>query len=176
MLSDDELAALRDIERRLRWHSPELVHLFDSQEPQPEPKHRQRARTRALIAGAALTGLTLLGPRLLNEAEVRTQRRRPLPRTAPVDSAIAERADPVSGAAAPGAPVGGMDIFITRSTIVATPSRHGPCAQEGPGRLLDRQPEHVESLSREALTCQRITARARQRVPTTKARAELERK
>ena len=76
MLSDDELAALRDIERRLRWHSPELVHLFDSQEPQPEPKHRQRARTRA----------------------------------------------------------------------------------------------------REALTCQRITARARQRVPTTKARAELERK
>ena len=30
MLSDDELAALRDIERRLRWNSPELIRLFDS--------------------------------------------------------------------------------------------------------------------------------------------------
>ena len=44
---------------------------------------------------------------MLNEAEVRTQRRRPLPRTAPADSAIAERADPVSGAAAPAGPVRG---------------------------------------------------------------------
>jgi hypothetical protein len=176
MLSDDELHALRDIERRLRWNSPELARLFDSIEPQQATNHRKRARTRALLAAAALTGLTLLGPRLLNEAEVRTQRRRPLPRTAPAGSAITERANPVSGAAAPAGPVGGMGIFITPSTIVATPSRHGPCAQEGPARLLDRQPKHVESLNREALTCQRITARARQRVPTTKARAELERK
>ncbi|MFL6084677.1 MAG: DUF3040 domain-containing protein [Mycobacterium sp.] len=176
MLSDDEFAALRDIERRLRWHSPELVRLFDSVEPQQATKHRPRARTRALIAGAAVTGLALLGPRLLTEAEVQTQRRRPLPRTAPADSAFAERADPVSGAAAPASPVGGMDIFITPSTIVAMPSRHGPCAQEGPARLLDRQPLHVESLSREALTFQQITARTRQRVPTTEARAELERK
>jgi hypothetical protein len=139
MLSDDELHALRDIERRLRWNSPDLIRLFDSAEPQQgatdRPRsqghhatnHRKRARTRALIAGAALTGLTLLGPRVLNEAEVRTQRRRPLPRTAPADSAIAERADPVSGAA-PAGPVGVMDISLTPPTIVATPSRHGPCA------------------------------------------------
>jgi hypothetical protein len=33
VLSDDELHALRDIERRLRWESPELVRLFNSQEP-----------------------------------------------------------------------------------------------------------------------------------------------
>ena len=35
MLSDHELAALREIERRLRWESPELFRLFDSVEPQP---------------------------------------------------------------------------------------------------------------------------------------------
>src|SRR4051812_11302047 len=78
MLSDDEIQALREIERRLRWHSPELVRLFDSVEPQPEAKHRQRARARGLLAAAAVTGVALLGPRMLNEAEVRTQRRQPL--------------------------------------------------------------------------------------------------
>jgi hypothetical protein len=186
MLSDDELAALREIERRLRWHSPELVRLFDSVEPQQARKHRQRARARALLAAAAVTGLALLGPRMLDEAEVRTQRRRPLPRTAHADSVIAERADPVSGPAAPAGPVpvevavavavAVVDILLAPSTTDETPSRHGPYAEEGAGRSLDRQPVHVESLSREALTFQQITARARQRVPTTKARAELERK
>jgi hypothetical protein len=176
MLSDQELHALRDIERRLRWNSPELIRLFDSIEPRQATNHRQRARTRALIAGAALTGLTLLGPRLLNEAEVRTQQRQPLPRTAPADSANAERADPVPGTAAPAAPTAVVEVFLAPSTVVATPSRHGPCAEEGHGRLLDREPEHAEWLSREALMFQQITARAPQRVPTTKARAELERK
>ena len=176
MLSDDELAALRDIERRLRWESPELVRLFNSVEPQPAKNHRKRARTRVLLAAAAVTGLALLGPRMLNEAEVRTQRRAPLPRTAPSDSAIAGRADPFRVPAAPTGPVGVVDIFLAPSTIVATPSRHGPCAEQGPGRLLDPEPEHAEWLSREALTFQQITARARQRVPTTEARAELERK
>jgi hypothetical protein len=180
MLSDDEIQALREIERRLRWHSPELVRLFDSQEPPPEAKHRQRASARALLAAAAVTGMVLLGPRMLNEAEVRTQRRQPLPRTAPADSAITERADPVSGAAAPAGPVpvnvAVADILLARSTTHATPSRHRPYAEAGPGRPLDRQPVHLASLSREALTFQQITARARQRVPTTKARAELERK
>ena len=46
MLSDDELHALREIERRLRWESPELVQLFNSQEPQPATNHRQRARAK----------------------------------------------------------------------------------------------------------------------------------
>ena len=95
MLSDDELHALREIERRLRWHSPELVHLFDSQEPQPEPKHRQRARTRALLAAAAIKGLMLLGPCMPTEAEIRTQQRTPLPRTAAFDTTIARRTAPV---------------------------------------------------------------------------------
>jgi hypothetical protein len=82
VLSDDELQALREIERRLRWESPELVQLFNSQEPRPAKNHRQRARTRVLLAAAAITGLVQLGPRMLTEAEVRTQQRVPLPRTA----------------------------------------------------------------------------------------------
>ena len=176
MLSEDEIQALREIERRLRWHSPELVRLFDSVEPQPEAKHRQQARARALLAAAAVTGVALLGPRMLNEAEVRTQRRRPLPRTAPADSVIAGRADPVSGTAVSTGPVEVVDILLAPSTTHATPSRHRPHAEVGDGRPLDRQPVHLESLSREALTGQQITARARQRVPTTKARAELETK
>ena len=61
MLSDDELQALREIERRLRWESPELVQLFNSQEPQPATNHRQRARTRVLLAAAAITGLVAAG-------------------------------------------------------------------------------------------------------------------
>lgn len=89
MLSDDELQALRDIERRLRWHSPQLVQLFNSVEPQPATDHRQRARTRVLLAAAALTGMALLGPRMLNETEIRTQRRAPLPHTAAADTATA---------------------------------------------------------------------------------------
>jgi Protein of unknown function (DUF3040) len=180
MLSDDEIQALREIERRLRWHSPELVRLFDGVEPQQATKHRQRARARALLAAAAVTGIALLGPRMLNEAEIRTQRRRPLPRTAPADSVIAGRADPVSGPAAPAGPVpvkaAVVDLLLAPSTTHATPSRHVPYAEAGGGRPLDRQPVHIESPSREALTGQQITARARQRVPTTKARAELERK
>ena len=110
MLSDDELQALRDIERRLRWHSPELVQLFNSVEPQSETTHHQRARTKVLLAAAALTGLTLLGPRMLNETEIRTQRRAPLPHTAEADNATARRTDPVSGPAAPAGPVAVVDI------------------------------------------------------------------
>ena len=121
MLSDDELQALREIERRLRWESPELARLFDSDELQPATNHRQRAKTRVLLAAAAVTGLTLIGPRMLTEAEVRTQQRAPLPRTAPFDTTTARRTDPVSGPAALTAPVEGVEIVVAPSTIVATP-------------------------------------------------------
>lgn len=90
MLSDDEYQALREIERRLRWESPELVRLFTSQEPPPQTNHRHRARTRVLLAAAVLTGMTLIGPRMLTEAEVRTGQRGPLPLTAPIEAAQAE--------------------------------------------------------------------------------------
>ncbi|WP_165606455.1 DUF3040 domain-containing protein [Mycolicibacterium celeriflavum] len=78
-MSDDELHALRAIERRLRWENPDLVRLFSSEEPPLAANLRQPARGRALLAAAAITGLLLLGPRNLTEAEVRTRRRAPLP-------------------------------------------------------------------------------------------------
>lgn len=121
MLSEDELQALRDIERRLRWESPELVRLFSNAETPPTTDRSQRARTRVLLAAAALTGLALLGPRPLNEAEVRTRRRRPPPRTVPVDTVIAERADPVSGPVASAVPIAVVDIFLGAPTVVVTP-------------------------------------------------------
>lgn len=121
MLSDHELQALREIERRLRWQSPELVRLFNSDELHSVKNHRQRAKARVLLAAAALTGLTLIGPRMLNEAEVRTQQRAPLPRTAPSDTAIARRTEPISRSAALSAPVEGVEIVVGPSTIFATP-------------------------------------------------------
>ena len=152
MLSDDELQALRDIERRLRWHSPELVQLFNSVEPQSETTHRQRARTKVLLAAAALTGIALLGPRMLNETEIRTQRRAPLPHTAPADNATARGTDPASGPAAPAGQATGVDICLAPSTMFATPPAERP----------DDLPT--------------FRARAHQRIPTTQARAELETK
>lgn len=119
MLSEHELQALRDIERRLRWESPELVRLFGNAEPPPTTNHSRRARTRVLLAAAALTGLALRGPRPLNEAEVRTRRRRPLPHAVSAATAIAERAEPVSGPAAPAAPIAVVDILLCAPTVVA---------------------------------------------------------
>jgi hypothetical protein len=54
--SDDELQALHDIERRLRWESPELARLFNSDELQSVKSQRQRAKARVLLAAAAVTG------------------------------------------------------------------------------------------------------------------------
>ena len=80
MLSDDQDQALREIARRLRWESPELVRLFNGEEPQAPENARQRARVKAMLGAAAITGCVLLGPRLLTEAEVRSRQRAPLPR------------------------------------------------------------------------------------------------
>src|SRR6185312_15420028 len=65
VLSDHELHALREIERRLRWKSPELVRLFDGVEPLPDKSRGKRARAKMLVASAAFAGLALLGPRML---------------------------------------------------------------------------------------------------------------
>lgn len=172
MLSDNEFAALRDIERRFYRGSPELFRLFDSVEPQSVTNQRKPARTRMLIAAVALSWLALRGPRMLSATEVRTLRRQPLPRTARADNAVAERIDLVSGHSGPVEDVG---VFVAQSTTVTAPSYYGPYTEEGPGRL-DREPEHVEALSREVLTFPQIAVRARQRVPAARARAELERK
>jgi hypothetical protein len=176
VLSDDELQALHDIERRMRWERAELARLFNSDELQSVKSHRQRAKARVLLAAAAVTGLALLGPRMLNEAEVRKQRRRPLPRTEPTT------------APSPGGPIlfrvrprrrarsGSGTYSSPPSTVAPTPPAMAHVRKEGLGCLPDREPERIESLSRDALTFQLITARARQQVPTTTGRAELERK
>ena len=46
MLSDHELQALREIERRLRWTSPELIRLFDGVEPLPDDEPPSSGRGR----------------------------------------------------------------------------------------------------------------------------------
>ena len=53
---------------------------------------------------------------MLNEAEIRTQQRAPLPRTASFDTTIARRTDPVSGPAALTAPIEVVDILVAPST------------------------------------------------------------
>ena len=91
MLSDHELDALRDIERRLRWDSPELARLFSTVEPPPPRSRRKRARAKLLVAAAVFTGMALRGPRMLTEAEVKTQKSPPLPRTSPPITTVARR-------------------------------------------------------------------------------------
>jgi hypothetical protein len=147
VLTDHELDALREIERRLRWESPELIRLFNSVEPQPAKPHRKQARTRVLVAATAFAGLTLLGPRMLNDAEVRAQQRPPLPRTAPPDTTITGRTRPASAVTAP---VAVIDVVIGDSSTVATPACRSPRAEPGDSRSLDRRPEHHQSLSRKA--------------------------
>ena len=91
MLSEHEREALLDIERRLRWRSPELVRLFNSTWPQPETNHPGRARTKVLVAAAAVMGLILRGPRMLNEVEAGEQQRPPMTRISPSATIIADR-------------------------------------------------------------------------------------
>lgn len=78
MLSECEREVLREIERGLRWRSPELVRLFNSTWPPLQTKHHRGAGIRVLVAGAALVGLMLRGPRMLNEAEAGAQQGPPL--------------------------------------------------------------------------------------------------
>jgi Protein of unknown function (DUF3040) len=147
VLSDLELDALREIERRLRWESPELIRLFNSVAPQPPKPHRKRARTRVLVAASAFAALTLLGPRMLNDAEVSAQQRRPLPQTAPPDTTITGRTGPASAVTAP---VAVIDVVIGDSSTVATTAWRSPRAEHEDSRSLDRGPEHHQSLSRKA--------------------------
>ena len=53
MLGDHELEALRDIERRLRWDSPELARLFSTVEP-CQRRVAASVRARMLVAAAGL--------------------------------------------------------------------------------------------------------------------------
>ncbi|MDG5482011.1 hypothetical protein [Mycolicibacterium gadium] len=66
---------MREIERRLRLESPELVRLFDDEDsPAPQNFYR-RTKVRTLLAAAAITGRLLLGPRTLTDTEIRRLQR-----------------------------------------------------------------------------------------------------
>lgn len=91
MLSERECEVLREIERGLCWRSPELVRLFNSTWPPLQTNQHQRAKTRVLVAGAALVGLMLRGPRMLNEAEAGAQQRPPLAAISPLATIAARR-------------------------------------------------------------------------------------
>jgi hypothetical protein len=73
--TDDVQRALREIERRLRWESPELVRLFDNEGPSAPQNFYRRNKVRSLLAAAAITGCLLLGPRTLTDAEIRRLQR-----------------------------------------------------------------------------------------------------
>jgi hypothetical protein len=117
MLSERERETLCDIERRLRWHSPELVRLFNSTWPQPQTNHPQRARTRVLVAAAALVGLMLRGPRMLNEAEASAPQHPPLARISPPATLDAHRTESAPDAAAR---VAVVDPSVDAITTLAT--------------------------------------------------------
>ena len=129
--------------------SPEPVRLFNTHETQPAKNHRktEAAQNAHGCAPRSRGCATSLGPRILNEAEVRTQKRAPLPRTAPPDTAtaVARRSDPVPGLALT-RPVAVVYMSLAPSAIAATP--HG-IAEEEPAASMERA---RESLSREALT------------------------
>ena len=71
MHSDDAHNALLEIERWLRWESPELARLFDNEDPPAWESACRWNRVRTLLAAAAITGCLLLGPRMLTDAEIR---------------------------------------------------------------------------------------------------------
>ncbi|MGH3969520.1 MAG: DUF3040 domain-containing protein [Mycobacterium sp.] len=95
MLSDHDLKALREIERRLRAESPELIRLFHSVEPRSATSRHKQARARVLVFAVAFTGLALVGPRVLNDAEIRAQKSPPLPRRSPPYATTTRRTGPV---------------------------------------------------------------------------------
>jgi hypothetical protein len=125
MLSDHELDALRDIERRLRWDSPELARLFSTVEPPPPRSRRKRARAKLLVAAAVFTGMALRGPRMLNEAEVKTQKSPPLPRTSPPVTTVARRKGALRAPRShPGLP--SICSLVPPTTVATSPSQGRP--------------------------------------------------
>lgn len=99
MLTDRELDALRGIERRLRWESPELTRLFGDGRLPEDPDRRKRMRSRMLVAAAALSGLALLGPRILDDTDGEAHNLPPLTRTSPPEMTSARSAAPIPATA-----------------------------------------------------------------------------
>lgn len=147
MLSDHKLQPLGHIERRLRWVSPRLAPFFSAMETPPVKSRRKRARM--LVVAAMFAGMALLGPRMLTEAEVKTRRSPPLPRTSPPVTTVAL---PKSRFANPAAVTSSVAValFLGPPTTIATPSCGGRPEGNVDSRMLDWGPRHVHSVSRVA--------------------------
>ena len=119
----DELHALREIERRLRWESPELVRLFNSHGAAARDESPSAGEDQSAAGRGRDHGIGLLGPRMLNEAEVRTQQRAPLPRTAVASTPTIRPPGRSlsSGPVAVTAPIEAVEIAVAPSTGCATP-------------------------------------------------------
>jgi hypothetical protein len=130
VLIERELDALRDIERRLRWESPELTRLFGDGRLPDDPDRRKRMRSRVLVAAAALSALTLLGPRTHDDADLGGHNLPPLTRTSPPEvSADRSRAPIPDTAPTARAPKGLVDLVIGPWATDDTPPGHDPDAQ-----------------------------------------------
>lgn len=150
MLSDHKLEALGHIARRLRWDSPELTRFFSTVEMPPAKSRRKRARARMLVAAAVFAGMALLGPRMLTEAEVKTRKSPPLPRTSPPVTTAARRKSPFASSTATVTSSVAVDLFLGPPTTIATASCQGRPEGHADSRLLDWGPQHVHSVSRVA--------------------------
>lgn len=110
---------------------------------------RKRVRVRVLLAAAALTGLVVLWPRTLNDAQVRAQKIPPPPRTPSNDTHVTRRRGPVCDAiSAVTVPDAVVDLFLGRSASGGTPPRDGPGAERNSSP--DQEPGRAYSLSRRA--------------------------
>lgn len=111
MLSEDGLESVRDIGRRLRWDRTKLPQLVDGTESQLATSRRRRAHAKMLVAAVAFAGLTLLGPRLLSETEVKIRKTPPPPRTSPPAPNVAPLPDPAATATSS---VSVVDLLVGR--------------------------------------------------------------
>jgi Protein of unknown function (DUF3040) len=150
VLSDHEHQALRDIERRLRWESPELVRLFTGADSPPAHSRGQRAWARVLVAAALLAGLMIRGHRMLSEAEASAQSSPSLARIPPSDVGGARRVGPTSG---PGAPVTDAFVVVGEPITVTTAPHHGRHAgslstDRVPGKSIARPSEFPQPTAR----------------------------
>jgi len=147
MLSDHKFEALSHITRRLRWDSSELTRFFSTVETPPPTSRRKPARATMLLAAAVFASMALLGPRMLTEAEVKTRKRPPLPRTSPPVNPVARRRSPSVGSAAAVPSSVAIDLFPGPPTTIATASCQGRPKRDADSRLLDWEPRHVPSVS-----------------------------
>jgi hypothetical protein len=103
-----------------------------------------------VVFATAFACLVILGPRMLTEAEVKTRKSPPLPRTSPPVTAVARGKSPVASSTAAVTSSVAVDMFLGPPTTIATASCQGRPQGHVDSRLLDWGSQHVHSVSRVA--------------------------